>query len=72
MLCIYLEGQQSIVEAHNGDSRRLIADVCRRIMDGEIRIANSTELSIWIRPFPGRYMNQRVRVREGDDLGSSS
>jgi hypothetical protein len=59
MLCIYLEGEQGIVEARKGDSeRRLTADVYRGMMDGEARIADSTELSIWIRPFPGRHMDQ--------------
>lgn len=45
------------------DRRRLIADVYRGMMDGETRIANSTELSIWIRPFPGRYMDRRAGAR---------
>jgi hypothetical protein len=59
MLCTYLEGEQATVGSRKGDSgRRLIADVYRGMMDGEARIANSTELSIWIRPFPGRHMDQ--------------
>jgi hypothetical protein len=59
MLCIYLEGEQGIVEARKGDSgRRLIADVYRGMTDGEARTANSTELSICIRPFSGRHMDQ--------------
>ena len=50
---------QGIIEARKGDSRRrLTADIFRGMMDGEARIANSTELSIWIIPFPGRHMDQ--------------
>jgi hypothetical protein len=59
MFCIDLQGEQGIVEARKGDSgRRLTADVYRDMTDGEARIANSTELSMWIRPFPGRHMDQ--------------
>ena len=59
MFCIHLEGEQGIIGAGKGDSgRRLVADIYRGMTNGEARIANSTELSIWIIPFPGRHMDQ--------------